>query len=183
MQLDFEKAFHSIEWNFMFEVLKKMNIGEQFIKFVKCCNTDIYSCIKNNGFTTNLFTLKRGVRQGCPLTFLLFILCVEIMGNQIRSNSTTKGLKIGNNEQKPYGWISHLRSRPGFTLRFHVNRSKTSLVNISNQHIGWISHLRSRPGLKPGFPNYEPCPNQVSADQVSNLVWVHYQMSSLDMVW
>ena len=51
------------------------------------------------------------------------------------------------------------------------------------KHCGWISHLRSRPGLKPGFPNHEPCPNQVSADQVSNLVWAHYNISSLDMVW
>ena len=53
MQLDFEKAFNSIEWNFMFEVLKKLNIGKQFIKFVKCCYTDIYSCINNK--------LERGV--------------------------------------------------------------------------------------------------------------------------
>ena len=84
----------------MFEVFKKMNIGEQFIKFVKCCYTYIYSCIKNNGFTTNWFKLGKGVRQGCRLSCLLFILCVEIMGNQIRSNSNITGLKIGKNEHK-----------------------------------------------------------------------------------
>ena len=77
-----------------------MNIGEQFIKFVKCCYTDIYSCINNNGFTTNWFQLRKSVRQGCPLSCLLFILCVEIIGNQIRSYSNIKGLKIGKNEHK-----------------------------------------------------------------------------------
>ena len=77
-----------------------MNIGEQFINFVKCCYTDIYSCINNNGFTTNWFKLGRGVRLGCPLSCLLFILCVAIMVNQIRSNSHIKGLKIGKNEHK-----------------------------------------------------------------------------------
>ena len=75
MKLDFD----SIEWNFMCKVLKKMNIGEQFIKFVKCCYADIYSCINNNGFTTNWFKLGRGDRQGCSLSSLLFILCIEIM--------------------------------------------------------------------------------------------------------
>ena len=82
MQLDFEKAFDSIEWNYMFQVLKKMNIGENFIKFVKSCYTDIYSCINNNGFTTNWFKLGRGVRQGCPLSCVLFILWRRNNGNK-----------------------------------------------------------------------------------------------------
>ena len=100
MQLDFEKAFDSIEWEFMFEVLKKINLGETFVKFVRCCYSDIYSCINNNGYTTNWFKLGRGVRQGCPLSCILFILCVEIMGTRIRKNIDIKGVKIGNSEQK-----------------------------------------------------------------------------------
>ena len=100
MQLDFEKAFDSIEWTFMFEVLKKINLGETFVKFVRCCYTNIYSCINNNGYTTNWFKLGRGVRQGCPLSCILFILCVEIMGTRIRKNSDIKGIKIGAFEHK-----------------------------------------------------------------------------------
>ena len=100
MQLDFEKAFDSIEWNFMFQVLKNINLGEQFVQFVKCCYTNIYSCINNNGYTTNWFNLERGVRQGCPLSCLLFILCVEILGTRIRKNKNIKGLKIGQTEHK-----------------------------------------------------------------------------------
>ena len=100
MQLDFEKAFDSIEWDFMFQVLKEVNLGDEFIRFVKCCYTDIYSCINNNGFTTNWFKLERGVRQGCPLSCLLFILCVEIMGNRIRKNIDIKGLNVGKKRHK-----------------------------------------------------------------------------------
>ena len=100
MQLDFEKAFDSIEWKFMFEVLERFNLGKTFVKFVRCCYSDIYSCVNNNGYTTNWFKLGRGVRQGCPLSCILFILCVEIMGTRIRKNIDIKGIKIGNVEQK-----------------------------------------------------------------------------------
>ena len=100
MQLDFEKAFDSIEWNFIFEALKKFNFGDQFIEFVRCCYTNIQSCVQNNGFTTKWFELERGVRQGCPLSCLLFILSVEIMGNRIRNRSDINGLYIGENENK-----------------------------------------------------------------------------------
>ena len=84
----------------MFEVWKRINLRETFIKFVRCCYTDIYSCIKNNGFTTNWFKLGRGVRQGCPLSCILFILCVEIMGTRIRNNPDVKGIRIGAFEHK-----------------------------------------------------------------------------------
>ena len=69
-----------------------------------------------------------------------------------------------------------------YEVQFKIYTDKSNW-SPKEQLSGWISHLRSRPGLKPGFPNHEPCPNQVSADQVSNLFWVHYHMSSLDMVW
>ena len=100
LQLDFEKAFDSVEWEFMFEVLRKVNLGDQFISYVRCCYTDIYSCINNNGFATNWFELGRGVRQGCPLSCLLFILCVEIMSNQIRNDRNIKGIFINGIEHK-----------------------------------------------------------------------------------
>ena len=100
VQLDFEKAFDSIEWNFVFEVLRKLKLGTHFISLVKCCYNNIYSCVNNNGFTTDWFRLNRGVRQGCPLSCLLFIPCVEIMGNKIRNNSMIKGLKVFNFEHK-----------------------------------------------------------------------------------
>ena len=92
LQLDFEKAFDSVEWEFMFEVLRKCNLGEDFIFLVKCCYTNIFSCVSNNGFTTKWFELFRGMRQGCPLSCLFFILCAEIMSNRIRNNVNIRGL-------------------------------------------------------------------------------------------
>ncbi len=91
--LDFEKAFDSLEWNFMFSVLKKFNFGENFIKWVKILYNNPLISIKNNGWLSDDITINRGVRQGCPLSGLIFILAVEILAIKIRSNNLIRGYK------------------------------------------------------------------------------------------
>lgn len=54
------------------------------------------SCIINNGFTSNVFTVSRGVRQGDPLSPLLFILGLEILACHIRQNEKIQGILIRN---------------------------------------------------------------------------------------
>ena len=44
----------------------------------------------------NFFSLQRGVRQGCPLSGLLFVLVVEPLAHQIRIDESIKGLENGN---------------------------------------------------------------------------------------
>ena len=55
------------------------------------------ACIKNNGWLSEAFELHRGVRQGCPLSALLFILCVETLACKIRQNQNIQGFKFSHN--------------------------------------------------------------------------------------
>ncbi len=57
--LDFEKAFDSLEWDFLFKVLKRFNFGSDFIFHVKTLYNNISSCILNNGFTSQYLHVGR----------------------------------------------------------------------------------------------------------------------------
>ncbi len=83
--LDFEKAFDSLNWNFLFKTLEHLNFGDKFISYVKTMYKDIESMVINNGKSGKPFKLQRGVRQGCPLSDYLFIIALETLANRIRN--------------------------------------------------------------------------------------------------
>ena len=57
--LDFQKAFDSVEWDFILECLESFNFGPEFVGWVKTFYKNIQSCIINNGTISDLFTLAR----------------------------------------------------------------------------------------------------------------------------
>ena len=97
--LDQLKAFDRVDWNFMYRTLAAMNFGPNFIKWIKIMYTDITSCIKSNGFISESFKLHRGVRQGCPLSPLLYCIVSEVMAEAIRNEPKIKGIIMPNNTE------------------------------------------------------------------------------------
>ena len=79
--LYFQKAFDTVNHNFLHAVLEKFNFGHSFIKWVKTIYNKVESCLSNNGWTSRHFEIQTNIRQGRPLSALLFHLVVEILGN------------------------------------------------------------------------------------------------------
>ena len=92
--LDFCKAFDSLEWEFIFQVLEHFNFGVSLISWIKTLYNDPIAHIKNNGHLSRAVHLERSVRQGCPVSALLFILSVEILAIKIREDNEIKGFDI-----------------------------------------------------------------------------------------
>jgi len=91
--LDFEKAFDFLESDYLFKVLEIMNFGPNFLNLIHTFYKNISSCVFNNGYSSKFSSLQRGVRQGCPLSGLLFILAVKPLAHQIRIYESIKGLE------------------------------------------------------------------------------------------
>ena len=98
--VDFQKAFDSVNWKFLTNTLQSFGFGPVFIKWVKTFYSGITSCVMNNGFSSGYFEVKKGVRQGDPLSAFLFILVIEVLAINIRNNKNIKGIKVGNIEIK-----------------------------------------------------------------------------------
>jgi hypothetical protein len=92
--IDFEKAFDKLEWGFIFNAMKFFNFGDDVINWVYVFYNDISSCVINNGNASSFFNLFCGVRQGCPLSPYLYIICGEILSLAIRNNSNIRGIDI-----------------------------------------------------------------------------------------
>ena len=84
--LDFEKAFDTVEWPFLFKVLGKLNFGKEFIKWIKLLYKEPCAVLKNNGWLSDKINLKRGIKQGCPASALLFILVVEVLAIRLKES-------------------------------------------------------------------------------------------------
>ena len=98
LSVDFEKAFDTVSWKFIEKVLKYFNFGPSIISWIKLFQNGSESCIIQNGFISDFLRLKRGCRQGDPISPYIFILCAEILGQMLRNNKNIKGININNRE-------------------------------------------------------------------------------------
>ena len=100
LAIDFEKAFDSLSWEFLFKALEAFNFGQNTINTIKVCYNNISSCVINYQTTTRYFDVCRGVRQGDPLSPYLFIICLELLSIYVRNDSDIHGINYGESEVK-----------------------------------------------------------------------------------
>ncbi|RUA07179.1 MAG: hypothetical protein DSY43_00385 [Gammaproteobacteria bacterium] len=98
--IDFEKAFDSVNWDFLNKTLREFNFGPSLISWVETFYNNISSCVMNNGVASPFFKISRGVRQGDPLSPYLFIMVLETLLSHIRYNNHIEGLLIRQEEIK-----------------------------------------------------------------------------------
>ena len=98
VQIDFEKAFDSVEHQYMFSVLKKIGIGSKLIQMIKVAFSGCSSMILVNGHLSEPVYLCRGLHQGSPLSPILFILVGQTLTDRCVQNEQIKGITVDNVE-------------------------------------------------------------------------------------
>jgi retron-type reverse transcriptase len=92
---DAEKAFDKIQHHFMIKALRKLGIEGIYLNIVKAIYKKSTATIILNGENLKPFPLKSGMRQGCPLSPLLFNIVLEFLARAIREEEEVKGIQIG----------------------------------------------------------------------------------------
>ena len=76
-KVDFEKAYDSVRWDFLDDVLYKFGFGNKWRVWIQSCLKSSRGSILINGSSTEEFQFFRGLKQGDPLSPFLLILIME----------------------------------------------------------------------------------------------------------
>ena len=91
--IDFKQAFDKINNTYITHVFKKFGFGNNFINWISTIFSNRKSCVKNGGHVSRLFNVNCGVKQGCPIAPLLFVVASEILAQNILQDNLIKGVK------------------------------------------------------------------------------------------
>ena len=163
--LDFRKAFDTIEWHYLEKVLTHFNFGPNFLQWFKTLHADISSCVLNNGHASCFFPINHGVRQGCPLSGLLFVIGLELLARAIKRDNLIKGISTGEKEIKISMYADDttvfVRDLDSITHLLNILKKFASLsglqINTSNTEALWLGLWKDRPDTPFNF-NYPQDP-------------------------
>jgi hypothetical protein len=77
LTLDFQQAFDRISHQFLFNILQAYGITPWFCERIRTIYTNVTAAIQINGTITRSFPINSGMRQGCPLSMVLYGLCLH----------------------------------------------------------------------------------------------------------
>uniref|UniRef100_A0A2D4EPR8 Reverse transcriptase domain-containing protein n=1 Tax=Micrurus corallinus TaxID=54390 RepID=A0A2D4EPR8_MICCO len=91
---------NNLNWQFMIQQIYNMNLGTNFEHIITMIYSNQRANILMNREATPSIEIGKGLRQGCPLSPLLFILTLETLHRRIRQNPKIKGLRVKKEEFK-----------------------------------------------------------------------------------
>ncbi|KAL9280732.1 putative RNA-directed DNA polymerase [Arabidopsis thaliana] len=83
LKIDISKAFDSVQWKFLINVLEAMNFPPEFTHWITLCITTASFSVQVNGELAGVFSSARGLRQGCSLSPYLFVISMDVQSKML----------------------------------------------------------------------------------------------------
>ena len=140
-KIDFEKANDSVNWNFVEEVLTKKGFGEKSHHWIMSTIRGGKVCVNINNENENYFKTHRGLRQGDPLSPLLFNLAADAL-DHILTKARTKGRIRGVALNLVEGGITHLQYADDTVILMDNDSQTLSNMKFLLYCFEWLTGLR-----------------------------------------
>ncbi|KAK2897108.1 hypothetical protein Q8A73_013488 [Channa argus] len=85
ISLDQEKAFDRVDHSYLFSVLKALGIGDEFLGWLHLLYNGAECMVKMGAGLSRPIPVRRGIRQGCPISGQLYSLVIEPLLCRLRS--------------------------------------------------------------------------------------------------
>ena len=165
LQVDYEKAFDSVEHEFIFSTMKKMGFGEPLINLVKLAFSGCMSFANVNGHLSDTIFIGRGLHQGSPLSPILFLLVAQVFTTNMEKNPAVEGIIVDNVQllqslfaddtdiflkadevcvQAVFGELEIFGRHSG--CRFNIDKTRCTPLGRSRSNTQLISSLRQSYG-------------------------------------
>nr|GEW85974.1 RNA-directed DNA polymerase, eukaryota, reverse transcriptase zinc-binding domain protein [Tanacetum cinerariifolium] len=128
-KVDFKKAYDSVKWDFLDDVLNKFGFRNKWCKWIQCCLRSSRGSILVNGSPTEEFQFGKGLKQGDPLSLFLFILVMEslhISFQLIVDAGRFHGIKMGGGSVN----LSHMFYADDAASGLRINMCKSKIMGV-----------------------------------------------------
>jgi hypothetical protein len=98
LSLDFKDAFDNISHAYLYEILKSHGFNESFIDQIRNIYAGAKASVQIKGHISNAFPIHCGIRQGCPLSAILYAVVLNPLLYKI--GKVLKGVKVVQGQQK-----------------------------------------------------------------------------------
>ncbi|VFR01205.1 unnamed protein product [Cuscuta campestris] len=143
IKLDITKAYDTVSWSFLEEVMLGLGFPVTFISFVMECVTSASSSIMVNGEGHGFFRSKRGLRQGDPMAPTLFLFCIEYL-SRLLNTCAKEGLFSYHKNCASLG-ITHLAFADDIMLFSRADFHSVQILMHSLEHFSSVSGLTLNP--------------------------------------
>eukprot|EP00253_Pinus_taeda_P021358 PITA_21358 len=164
MKIDLHMAFDCIDWGFVECLLAKIGLRPHNIRWILACFMNVNYVVIVNDLPTHYFQARRGLRQGCPLSPLLFILIMNTLSLHINKAVVETKIKAIRICRQVYishnlfiddvllfamlcqsSWICYkdILDRFNYATGLFINKSKSMLYHndMDLDMVVWISQL------------------------------------------